>query len=286
MESMASLAIPALRLRHPLRPRHLPAGRERRLAARAARGLAVGRQSLGIRAARGQPIRSASAAPSRRSTTAASCRAAPGTPPSRSPRSPTTRRSSAGAGGTSTRCGCGRRAPTDPLSLDDFNRGDHVGALADRVRLESISRVLYPSDETPAGQELRLRQEYLLRVGVAAGPHPPAPSSSTASSRTLADHVAIQLNDTHPAIAIAELMRLLVDVHGMPWAQAWHDHDGDVQLHQPHAAAGSAGELAGAADGAAAAAAHADHLPDQRAPSRRRARGRARATAPSCRRCR
>ena len=50
----------------------------------------------------------------------------------------------------------------DPLRLDDFNRGDHVGALAERVRLEAISRVLYPSDATPAGQELRLRQEYFF----------------------------------------------------------------------------------------------------------------------------
>ena len=51
---------------------------------------------------------------------------------------------------------------TDPLRLDDFNRGDHVGALADRVRLEAISRVLYPSDETAAGHELRLRQEFFF----------------------------------------------------------------------------------------------------------------------------
>ena len=66
----------------------------------------------------------------------------------------------------------------DPLGLDAFNRGDHVGALAPRVRANAISQVLYPSDETPAGQELRLRQEYLLHLRVAAGPggaaHAPA----------------------------------------------------------------------------------------------------------------
>ena len=63
---------------------------------------------------------------------------------------------------TSTRCGCGRRArPTRCRSID-FNRGDHVGALAERVRLEAISRVLYPSDETAAGQDLRLRQEFFF----------------------------------------------------------------------------------------------------------------------------
>lgn len=111
------------------------------------------------------------------------------------------------------------KAP-DPLSLDAFNRGDHVGALADRVRAEAISKVLYPSDSTPAGQELRLRQEFffasaslqdLVRRHIA----------QHGSLATLPDHAAIQLNDTHPAIAIAELMRLLVDVHGMAWAEAW-----------------------------------------------------------------
>ncbi len=109
---------------------------------------------------------------------------------------------------------------SDPLSLEDFNRGDHVGALADRVRLESISRVLYPSDETEAGHELRLRQEYffasaslqdLLRRHIA----------QHGNLASLADHVSIQLNDTHPAIAIPELMRLVVDVHGTPWKLAW-----------------------------------------------------------------
>lgn len=108
----------------------------------------------------------------------------------------------------------------DPISLVDFNRGDHVGALADRVRLEAISRVLYPADDTPAGHELRLRQEIffasaslqdLLRRHI----------RQFGDLRTLPAHVAIQLNDTHPVIGIPELMRLLVDVHGLPWDEAW-----------------------------------------------------------------
>jgi len=109
---------------------------------------------------------------------------------------------------------------SDPLRLDTFNRGDHVGALANRSRANAISQVLYPSDETPEGQELRLRQEYFF-------------SSASLQDllfrhihqfgdvRTLATHAAIQLNDTHPAIAIAELMRLLVDAHGVSWDEAW-----------------------------------------------------------------
>jgi starch phosphorylase len=111
------------------------------------------------------------------------------------------------------------RAP-DPLMLEAFNRGDHIGALASQSRAQAISQVLYPSDETPAGEELRLRQEYffssaalqdILRRHLRQNGDP----------RTLPDHVAIQLNDTHPAIAIPELMRLLVDVHGLEWNEAW-----------------------------------------------------------------
>jgi starch phosphorylase len=108
----------------------------------------------------------------------------------------------------------------DPLRLDAFNHGDHTGALAEQVRAESISKVLYPSDATPAGQELRLRQEYffvsaslqdLVRRHIKAFGH----------INTLPDKTAIQLNDTHPAIAIAELMRILLDEHQIPWEDAW-----------------------------------------------------------------
>jgi len=109
---------------------------------------------------------------------------------------------------------------TTPMQLDDFNRGDHVGALRDRVRIEAVSRVLYPGDESDAGQELRLRQEFffasaslqdLLRRHL----------EQFGTLSNLSDKAAIQLNDTHPAIAVAEMMRLLVDVHGIEWAAAW-----------------------------------------------------------------
>jgi starch phosphorylase len=108
----------------------------------------------------------------------------------------------------------------DPIELAVFNHGDHVGALAARDKAEAISRILYPSDETLAGQELRLRQEFfftsaslqdLLRRHIIA----------YGDVRTLPDKVAIHLNDTHPAIAVAELMRLLFDIHKLSWAEAW-----------------------------------------------------------------
>ena len=108
----------------------------------------------------------------------------------------------------------------DPLMLDAFNRGDHVGALTDRVRAEAVSRVLYPGDDSPAGQELRLRQEYFFASASLQDMlrrHLVEHDTVT----NLDDYVAIQLNDTHPAIGIAELMRLLLDVHGLEWEQAW-----------------------------------------------------------------
>ncbi|MBL8589077.1 MAG: glycogen/starch/alpha-glucan phosphorylase [Methylobacteriaceae bacterium] len=111
------------------------------------------------------------------------------------------------------------RAP-DPMRLDVFNQGDYVGARVEQVRAESISKVLYPSDSTPAGQELRLRQEYFF-ASASLQDLVRRHLKQHGSMLSLAEHVAIQLNDTHPAIAVVELMRLLVDVHGVEWASAW-----------------------------------------------------------------
>lgn len=108
----------------------------------------------------------------------------------------------------------------DPIRLDAFNQGDHVGAMSERTRVEAISRVLYPSDETAAGQELRLRQEYFFAAASLQDlirRH----LRSFNSIETLHEKAAIQLNDTHPAIAVVELMRVLVDIHKLPWQQAW-----------------------------------------------------------------
>ena len=109
---------------------------------------------------------------------------------------------------------------TTPVHLRAFNEGDVVGATAPRMQAEAISRVLYPSDATPAGQELRLRQEYFFTSASLqdiVGRH----LAQFDSLHSLPDHVAIQLNDTHPAIAVAELMRILVDEHDFSWTDAW-----------------------------------------------------------------
>ena len=110
--------------------------------------------------------------------------------------------------------------PIDPILLEAFNAGDHIGALRESNKAESLARVLYPADATPAGQELRLRQEFffssaslqdILRRHLQQYP----------DFTSLPDAVAIQLNDTHPAVAVAELIRLLMDVHGLDIEQAW-----------------------------------------------------------------
>jgi starch phosphorylase len=111
------------------------------------------------------------------------------------------------------------RAP-EVMNLEMFNHGDHVGALAERVRLEAISRVLYPGDETQAGQELRLRQQFFF-VSASLQDLIRRHLRSYPDVSSLPDHVAVQLNDTHPAIGIAELMRLLVDDYATGWDVAW-----------------------------------------------------------------
>lgn len=110
--------------------------------------------------------------------------------------------------------------PIDPILLDKFNAGDYDGALEDSNKAERLTRVLYPADSHIAGQELRLRQEFFF---------------SSASLQdiirrhlqqyhaldNLPQKVAVQLNDTHPAVAVTELVRLLTDIHGYDLNTAW-----------------------------------------------------------------
>jgi len=108
----------------------------------------------------------------------------------------------------------------DPLRLDVFNRGDHAGALTEQNRAETLSKILYPSDESMAGRELRLRQEYFF-VSASLQDLVQRHRRAFGSLHTLAERAAIQLNDTHPSIAIPELMRILVDLHNIAWDDAW-----------------------------------------------------------------
>jgi starch phosphorylase len=109
---------------------------------------------------------------------------------------------------------------SDEFNMEFFNSGDYVQAVQESIGSETISKVLYPSDKVQKGKELRLLQEYffvacalrdILRRFLREG-HPLA---------SFPDRIAIQLNDTHPALAVAELMRLFVDEHDVPWERAW-----------------------------------------------------------------
>jgi starch phosphorylase len=102
----------------------------------------------------------------------------------------------------------------------DFSRGDFFGAVHDKIAAESLTRVLYPDDSTEAGRELRLRQEYFL-VACSLMDILTRFRRSNAEWKDLPDKVAIQLNDTHPALAVAEMMALLMDWAGLGWDQAW-----------------------------------------------------------------
>ena len=106
------------------------------------------------------------------------------------------------------------------IDLHAFNSGDYARAAEFKNEYENISWVLYPNDSTPAGRELRLRQEYFFTsasIQDILGRHLAEHGRLT----NLSDKVAIHLNDTHPAIGVAELMRLLVDEHGFGWIAAW-----------------------------------------------------------------
>ena len=113
-----------------------------------------------------------------------------------------------------------RAAAPRQIDLHAFNSGDYARAAEVKNEFENISWVLYPNDSTPAGRELRLRQEYFF-VSASLQDLLARHLQEHARLENLADKVAIHLNDTHPAIGVAELMRLLTDVHAMPWAAAW-----------------------------------------------------------------
>lgn len=109
---------------------------------------------------------------------------------------------------------------TEEIDLSAFNRGNYMAAVESKNHSENVSRVLYPDDSTPSGRELRLHQEYffcsasvqdLLRRYL----------RNHKTFDQLADKVSIHLNDTHPVLAVPELMRLLLDEHGLTWDMAW-----------------------------------------------------------------
>lgn len=111
---------------------------------------------------------------------------------------------------------------SDDFDIEIFNSGDYIRAVEDKIHSERITKVLYPSDSVSAGRELRLLQEYFL---VYCSIRDILRRFSTMFDHqydALPDKTAIQMNDTHPSLAVAELMRTLIDERSVPWEQAWN----------------------------------------------------------------
>ena len=109
---------------------------------------------------------------------------------------------------------------SDTFDMEIFNQGDYIQAVQQKIQTETVSKVLYPSDSVDAGKELRLIQEYFF---VACALRDIVKRHlEDHDIKTLPEHVAIQLNDTHPALAVPDLMRMLMDEHDLSWDEAWH----------------------------------------------------------------
>jgi glycogen phosphorylase len=106
------------------------------------------------------------------------------------------------------------------FDMQIFNAGDYLKAVEQKIASETITKVLYPSDTVESGQELRLVQEYFL-VACAIRDIVKKYLRTHTTFEAFSSQVAIQLNDTHPAVAVAELMRVLIDENDLPWEQAW-----------------------------------------------------------------
>ncbi len=109
---------------------------------------------------------------------------------------------------------------TEEMDLRAFNQGNYFGAVETKNHSENVSRVLYPDDSTVSGRELRLRQEYFF-ISASLQDIVRRYLRTHTGFEALPDKVSIHLNDTHPVLAVPELMRIMVDEHRVPWNQAW-----------------------------------------------------------------
>jgi glycogen phosphorylase len=114
-----------------------------------------------------------------------------------------------------------KSAATDEFNLDEFNAGSYTEAVQEKNHAEHISMVLYPNDASESGKELRLRQQYFLASASLQDALRQWISAGNGDLSKFAEHNVFQMNDTHPTIAVAELMRLLLDEARMQWDEAW-----------------------------------------------------------------
>ena len=149
-----------------------------------------------------------------------------------------------------------------PFHIEAFNAGDYNAAVREQVDAKNLSRVLYPDDSTPQGKELRLKQQYFF---VSASLQDML-ATHLSEGRTLAsmpEAIAIQMNDTHPALAVAGIDAAADRRARFDLGRKLADHDGRFRLHQSHLVARGARNLAGHPVRAVAAAASRNHLLDQ-----------------------
>ncbi|MGZ0080335.1 glycogen phosphorylase [Methylomonas sp. Kb3] len=111
---------------------------------------------------------------------------------------------------------------TEEFNLQEFNAGDYAEAVAEKNTAENITMVLYPNDANENGKALRLQQQYLLASASLQDVIANWVGRHGNNFSKFAEKNCFQLNDTHPSIAVAELMRLLMDIHGLPWKEAWN----------------------------------------------------------------
>ena len=173
----------------------------------------------------------------------------------------------------------------ESFDFETFNTGDFFGAVADKVSSENISKILYPNDEEIQGKQLRLEQQFffvscslqhILQI-------------QTHANRPLADlhrSFAVQMNDTHPAIAVAELMRLLVDEHGLNWDTAWSTTTRTLSYTNHTLLPEALEQWPHRPVRLAAAAPSGNHRRDQPPPPRQRARQISRRRTTACAACR
>jgi glycogen phosphorylase len=109
---------------------------------------------------------------------------------------------------------------SEAFNFDAFNAGNYDSAVAEKINSETISKVLYPNDNTPQGRELRLAQQFFF-VSASLQDLIRQHLKNNRNLENFHEKVAAQLNDTHPAVAIAEMMRLFIDEHGLNWDKAW-----------------------------------------------------------------
>ncbi len=114
-----------------------------------------------------------------------------------------------------------KAAATEEFDLEEFNSGDYAGSVSAKNEAEKITMVLYPNDSSENGKELRLRQQYFLASATLQDVLDKWKMTKGEDLTSFAEKNCFQLNDTHPSCAVAELMRLLMDEHGLDWDDAW-----------------------------------------------------------------